>query len=456
MHTIQERKVEKVIDELFHDVVDTGLCTRCGACVGFCPHDCIGWDKTTGLPTVENRSTCTDCDLCVQGCSGEKVNFQELREMMYPGEEEKAQNSWLGYTRKLYLTHASDTKIRQASASGGIVTSLFCHLLKTGFVDGVLVLGMDPERPYQALPILTDDPDEVVRNMQSKYIANPILTPIWDIIKDKKQYALSVLPCQAHALRKMQKERPRLMKNFKLIVGLYCGNLWEPEATTSIINKLGFNNLDEVQSIQYRAGEWPGKIQVAAKNGDTRSITKEGSNYLSFMYTVDRCLTCSDYTAEYADIAVGDGWFYEHDKKGAWGVMLTRTEVGQQVVDEAFREDVLQGHEIDEPTALDMHSHHLNNKKVGTYIRIDQRRKRGIPVPEYNESGPEYTAKQYWKMRAVEAVLEMGRKRWFRAMMHALPVRFHEYAMAKIRLIWMQLTKNKKKQHESTHSESNR
>ncbi|RJP19011.1 MAG: hypothetical protein C4527_27755 [Candidatus Omnitrophota bacterium] len=428
-----------IIDDLFRDIVDRGLCTRCGACVGFCPHDCIGWDKEIGLPTL--GPGCTDCNLCVETCPGERVDYPELWKFLYPAEEKKAQDSILGYTRKIRLAHSTNPRIRDNSASGGVITSLFVHLLESGWVDGVLVLGMDPQKPYQALPILTDDPEVVIAARQSKYIANPILTPLWDIVKEKKKYALAVLPCQAHALRKMQIERPRLMKNIKLMIGLYCGNLWEPEATTAIIKKLGFKDLDAIQEIQYRAGAWPGKIEVRGINGDARSISKEGSNYLSFLYTVDRCFTCTDYTAEFADLAVGDGWYYEdRDRGNGWSVVISRTEIGESVMQSGFDAGVITGHEIDYETAADMHSHHLDNKKKGAYIRMEQRNQRGIAVPDYNVPSPSYTRWQWHKERLIEAVMRMGRTRWFRAVMHWIPTFIHEILMAKIRRIWMKKT----------------
>lgn len=436
-----------IIDDLFRDIVDRGLCTRCGACAGLCPHDCIGWDKQTGLPTT--GPGCTNCNLCVETCPGEDVNYPQLRSHVFPGKEREAKASKIGYTKRIFMAHSADPRIRDNSASGGVITSLFVNMLKTGFVDGVLVLGMDPEKPYQALPILTDDPEVVMNARQSKYIANPILTPVWDIVKEKKKYAMALLPCQAHAVRKMQIERPRLMKNFKVIIGLYCGNLWEPEATTAIIKKLGFNSLEEIQNVQYRAGDWPGRIEVKAKNGDTRSITKEGSNYLSFMYTVDRCFTCTDYTAEFADISVGDGWFYEHSNTGAWSVAITRTETGDQVFQAGLDNGLLAGHEIGYEDAANMHSHHIGNKNVGAYIRIDQRRERGIPVPEYHDGKPEYSRKQWWKERAVEFVMDMGRTRWFRWTMHAIPVSGHEVLMKWIRHVWMKLTRSKRAEYRS-------
>jgi len=33
---------------LFHEVVTSGLCTGCAACVVACPHDVLGYDDSAG------------------------------------------------------------------------------------------------------------------------------------------------------------------------------------------------------------------------------------------------------------------------------------------------------------------------------------------------------------------------------------------------------------------------
>ncbi len=428
-----------IIDDLFNEVVKTGLCTRCGACVGFCSYECISWDNISGLPV--KGSGCTDCNLCMEVCPGKNINYPELWEMVYPGQKEKAQKSLLGYFENIFLAYSSDNRIRQNSSSGGVITSLFVYLLESGWVDSVLVLGMDPEIPYHAKPILTNDSEIVRYCSQSKYIANPILTALNTIIKEKKKFAIVALPCQIHALRKMQGVNPKLLNNIKLIIGLYCGNLWEPEATTAIVKKVGIKNLKEVKSVQYRAGAWPGKIEIKTKSGNVYSITKEGSNYLSFLYTVDRCFTCTDYTAELADLSVGDGWYYENNTRGkGWSVVVTRTSVGNSVATEALKAGIISGHEIDYEAAIKMHSHHLNNKKIGAYVRIAQRKKRGLPVPDYHINPVNYNLKRWYKERLNELMMRYGKNYFFRSLVHIIPIKTYEVIMKKLRRTWIKRT----------------
>ena len=127
-----------IIDDLFEEIVERDLCTRCGACVGFCPHDCIGWNHVRGLPV--KGSGCNDCNLCMEACPGKEVDFPGLRNLVFPGNEEEARESRLGYYRKIRMLHSRDETIRSGAASGGVITSLFLDLLQSGAVDGVLAL----------------------------------------------------------------------------------------------------------------------------------------------------------------------------------------------------------------------------------------------------------------------------------------------------------------------------
>ena len=112
------------------------------------------------------------------------------------------------------------------------------------------------------------------------------------------------------------------------------------------------------------------------------------------------------------------------ESEGAWSVVISRTEAGEEAIQAPhWSVESIAGHEIDYKTGAEMHSHHLDNKRQGAYIRIEQRKTRGIPTPDY---------KVPISILRPPAMVEgadrrrnhanWGRRRWFRALAHAVPI----------------------------------
>ena len=63
----------------------------------------------------------------------------------------------------------------QGSASGGFVTASLLYSLKKGIVDGVAVVGNDPEKPWLPKVAIVSSKNDILEAMQSKYCVIPTL-----------------------------------------------------------------------------------------------------------------------------------------------------------------------------------------------------------------------------------------------------------------------------------------
>lgn len=368
-------------DWLKSEVIDAGLCTRCGTCVGVCPKGVLGIDNDLGDCLPQRDGTCEDCDgECYAGCSGKYVDFPALHHVLHGRQPE---SFLLGNYRDLWIAHATDERIRRQGGSGGAVTAMLKYLFDTGRIEGAYVLAMAPDRPYMSKPVVARNYEEAQAASQSKYCVNAYNVLLGDM-PGNGDLAYVGLPCHVHSIRKLQQAGHAAARRFRYVLGSYCGNILHFSSVRSFLAKHGVTDLAEVKSLAYRAGEWPGNMRVEFKCGRVISMPKFHANYLIPFHIMKRCLLCTDLANEFADVSGGDAWapVYEEQGKG-FSMLVVRTETGKQLADEMIREGRIEVVPINYEDTIAMHSHGLDLKKRGAFLRIQRRRIGRKPVPHY-------------------------------------------------------------------------
>ena len=162
------------VEKLFDSVVKTGLCTRCGTCVGVCPVENIYISDPLGdcLPVARDR--CTSCGLCLSSCPGASVKFEPLEREFIKGDY--LQTELLGRFRNVYLAHAVDEGVRNAGASGGVVTAILISLLRKGEIDGAVVFGPSSRDNWVSEGRVARSEEEFLLSSQSRYYLSPMNT----------------------------------------------------------------------------------------------------------------------------------------------------------------------------------------------------------------------------------------------------------------------------------------
>jgi len=107
------------VDTLIETVVETGLCTRCGTCVGACPAGNLVIDDPAGSCLPSERGLCTSCGLCLSACPGASVDFAPLEKSHFG---DAPSGRLLGVVRDAWLAHAAEAGTRRVGSSGGVVT----------------------------------------------------------------------------------------------------------------------------------------------------------------------------------------------------------------------------------------------------------------------------------------------------------------------------------------------
>jgi coenzyme F420 hydrogenase subunit beta len=373
--------------ELMRDVVESGLCTRCGTCAGVCPSGVFEFDapEEACVPLVFRPEACTRCGSCIAACPGARVSFAGVHAS---AGATPIKSQELGPIRGIRVAHACDPGVRLAGASGGAVTAILCDLLKRREITGAVVLDDRPNAPWRPWPRVARTREEIVHAAQSKYCVTPTNIVLREIDPQADRLAVVALPCQIHALRSLQASGHPAMKAVSLIIGLYCGNQLSFGATRSFLKRHGVSDLSEVASIRYRDGQWPGQVRCVLEDGRSFAAPKFYFNHLISFYVVERCLLCTDLAAEGSDISVADAWGATGERREGSSLILSRTPRGEATVADLVARGVLDAEEIGLDRALAMHAHGLDLKKTGAFLRIQSLARRGKPIPQYDLPEP--------------------------------------------------------------------
>ena len=176
-------------------------------------------------------------------------------------------NLLLGNMLNLFVGHASQRGVRSRGASGGVITAVLKYLLETGKIDGAIVLVMDETTPWVSKPIIARSVEEIEAGGPMRKLKPGEYDPL-PTGRDRGRFAYVGLPCQVHSLRKLQAAGHAATLKIEYVIGSYCGNILHFDAVRSFLRNNGVESVEEVADLQYRAGEWPGQMQVTLRSGE--------------------------------------------------------------------------------------------------------------------------------------------------------------------------------------------
>ncbi|TAN37971.1 MAG: coenzyme F420 hydrogenase [Verrucomicrobia bacterium] len=421
-----------VAQKLQDDVVAGGICTGCGACVALDPAGRARMVDTPLGPQPDFAGADLP-ELAWQVCPGKGVDYAALYHAHYG---QLPENWLLGCHQRVRTGHSADETIRRAGASGGVITHTLIYLLENKLVDAAIVVRQGVPEPLLARAVIARSRAEILAAAQSVYI--PVATlDLLPQLTPGERYALVCLPDQAAALRQLQHAGHPAAQQIKFVLGPYTGTALYPAAITCFLRSRRVPKNDVVTSLKWRAGEWPGYLEIRTAAGRVLTSKKIYYNFLIPFFITQNSLQSMDFTNEFCDLSVGDAWSPRFEALGGGhSVITTRTPEMEAIIAAMERTGLLKTEPEDAAASLAMHGHMLDFKKRGSYIRNRLRRRFGRAAPEYGLR-PDPLPKSRWAVEFVVSFLFLvGGTRVARKILEWIPESVIGPLFNRLRLLW--------------------
>ncbi len=315
---------------LYEEVVTSGLCTGCSACVVVCPYDVLGYDDGDGrykpfhVDADGGTDNCTHgvkgCTLCTRACPRFRTWEPEIEQHLFG--RARTDDEVSGIARHTILARATDPEVLGAGQDGGFVSALLIWALEHDVVDAALVSALEGDgSTWKAVPTVARNRTDVLATAGSRYTysANP-MAYAEAIESGAERIALVGMGCQASAPPVMSARKAgKVARRFSLSIGLLCSKTFDDAIFPELFEARYGLARQDIAKMNIK-----GVFQIWTHDGGYHEVPLKEAHE----FTRQGCLSCPDFAAEHADIATGGiGAFND------WTLTVIRTERGHELFD---------------------------------------------------------------------------------------------------------------------------
>jgi len=356
-------KVKKGWQELDSEIIKTGKCVYCGACGAFCANIKFDFEKEIPIEdgSCKDVNTCRDgFGLCYNICPKtgiDQISISLLDKWVFGTEN----NRILGHYIDIVSTRLTDKAKEMLPIEAGPITALLATAMDAGRIDCSIVT--DKDGNFRPFPIIATNSKELFKCVGYKPSQSPTLSLVGDAInKEFTDIAIVGTPCQIQALRKMQ-NHPRFdFEVFDLVtlaIGTFCFGTYYNQLLSECFKEYEVIP-SEISKIATDKSSF--KMKIISNN----TLKEIPLNFIYDNAIRNACFSCSDYTASFADISVGNVGSEE-----GWRTLIIRTEKGKQIYELAIEKGILDQKTLtkdNEELVLDITRHKTDIVKIESII----------------------------------------------------------------------------------------
>jgi coenzyme F420 hydrogenase subunit beta len=314
--------------ELFREVVTSGLCTGCAACVIACPHPVLDYEADQGiykpfhLELDGGPDDCTHgqkgCTMCTRACPRFR-NWESEIDLQRFARERTDDEVW--GVGDVLLARASDESLVDNGQDGGFVSALLIYALEHDIIDAALVSGLEGDgSTWRATPVVVRTKEDILATAKSRYTYCANLLAYNEAVEGgAERIGLVGMGCMASAPGAMQARKAgKVARRLSLTIGLLCSKTFDD----SIFEEL-FEAKYNIKRADITKMNIKGVFQLWTKDGGYYEVPLKEAH----AYTREGCTHCPDFAAEHADLSTGGiGAF------GDWTLVIVRTDLGRELL----------------------------------------------------------------------------------------------------------------------------
>lgn len=363
---VRNKKPLIAYNDLEERIITPGFCTLCGACEAACPLHALKVEADKPHYIYDCSTTMDLCPICYDICPHSDALFLDAKGFIM---DAPLRRENLGYYRKILLAQSVDSKLRKLSHSGGVVTSLLTYAIDEGIVDSAIASEAEPDIPVKPKTLIGLVPDDVLSSIDSKFFPAAVAKAFGRAVYEygKASVAFVGIPCHVLALRKLEVWQHKLIDSLKITLGLFC--LWT-HSLDSLLKYLYTSHEIKASEIQRIDLTKEYVIQTAKKTVKIPLSEIES-------HVLPGCRTCTDFTAELADISVGSAYPLKD-----WSTVIIRTRSGEDLFQNAVKEGVLKTRNMEKEHDTLTHTIEMAlHKRTFAFDEIRKMRNAGKPIP---------------------------------------------------------------------------
>jgi len=356
----------KTFRDLTREIVDRGLCGKCGGCVSFCSAGNLNALEIgeNDLPQYTSEDNCLKCGICYLICPQIDTLNTDLKDKF----------GWkppIGDYKFVTSARTTDRQIMEVCTDGGVVTSLLTYLLENNMVNAAIV--SKKKGLFSGEPVIATTREDLISAAGSQFSKSHHLeelggkyttyAPILSTVKAlERKYLRDVAvvgtPCQINTIRKMQVLGIIPAHLVKYTIGLFCiENFSFDDLARERLEKRLSVNIEEIRKLNIKDD-----LILNFHNGITVHIPLEEVDEVAR----PACFTCMDFSNEFSDISAGG-----LGSPDGFTTVLVRSDAGKTI----FSEAVNQGY-IRERDFQDSEERRLEKTKMLAKIVSFARKKR--------------------------------------------------------------------------------